>query len=50
MNGIEQKLTSYTAGPVTTTEEFNALCAETGTSAQCCAVPLGGDALLCNGA
>ncbi|KAF3051715.1 hypothetical protein E8E11_004498 [Didymella keratinophila] len=35
------------ASPVTTTEEFTALCAETGTSAQCCAVPLGSDALLC---
>ncbi|KAF2690064.1 hypothetical protein K458DRAFT_328192, partial [Lentithecium fluviatile CBS 122367] len=38
------------AGPVETTEEFEALCAETGTSAQCCAVPLGADGLLCTGA
>ncbi|KAJ4381843.1 hypothetical protein N0V86_003208 [Didymella sp. IMI 355093] len=37
-------------GPVATTEEFTALCAETGTSAQCCALPLGADALLCTGA
>ncbi|KAF3040540.1 hypothetical protein E8E12_008867 [Didymella heteroderae] len=38
------------AGPVSTTEEFTALCAESGTSAQCCALPLGADALLCTAA
>ncbi|KZM24336.1 uncharacterized protein EKO05_0005646 [Ascochyta rabiei] len=38
------------AGPVETTEDFTALCAETGTSAQCCALPLGTDSLLCTAA
>ncbi|KAI8935259.1 hypothetical protein NX059_007848 [Plenodomus lindquistii] len=38
------------AGVVATTEEFEAVCAETGTSAQCCVLPLGADALLCTGA
>ncbi|KAF2849918.1 hypothetical protein T440DRAFT_362927, partial [Plenodomus tracheiphilus IPT5] len=38
------------AGTVATTEEFTALCAETGTSAQCCVLPLGADGLLCTGA
>ncbi|KAJ4336807.1 hypothetical protein N0V87_005202 [Didymella glomerata] len=38
------------AGPITTTQEFTALCAESGTSAQCCALPLGADALLCTAA
>ncbi len=33
------------AGPVTSTEEFTAICAATGTGAQCCALPLGADAL-----
>ncbi|KAH7068686.1 fungal hydrophobin-domain-containing protein [Paraphoma chrysanthemicola] len=38
------------AGPVSSTEEFKTLCAETGTSAQCCVLPLGGDALVCTSA
>ncbi|KAF2130232.1 hypothetical protein P153DRAFT_375029 [Dothidotthia symphoricarpi CBS 119687] len=38
------------AGDVATTAEFEALCAESGTSAQCCILPVGADALLCTGA
>ena len=38
------------AGPVTTTEEFEGLCAKTWLSAQCCIVSLGADGLLCTAA
>ncbi|EAT86290.1 hypothetical protein HBI56_099580 [Parastagonospora nodorum] len=38
------------AGVVETTEEFQASCAEDGTTAQCCIVPLGADGLLCTAA
>ncbi|KAG9189014.1 hypothetical protein G6011_05882 [Alternaria panax] len=35
---------------ITTTEAFQAACAATGTTAQCCIVPLGADGLLCTAA
>ncbi|KAF2830721.1 hypothetical protein CC86DRAFT_402740 [Ophiobolus disseminans] len=38
------------AGPVATTAEFKALCAQTGTTAQCCVGALGTNALFCTGA
>jgi len=40
-----------TAGAgIETTEDFQAACAEDGTTAQCCIVPLGADGLLCTAA
>jgi hypothetical protein len=48
---VRMNCTDYlSAGPVTSAEEFEALCAETGTSAQCCILPVGADGLLCTGA
>ncbi|KAL1801465.1 hypothetical protein ACET3X_001807 [Alternaria dauci] len=35
---------------IETTEDFEAVCAESGTTAQCCVLPLGADGLLCTGA
>ncbi|KAI4622404.1 uncharacterized protein J4E87_006346 [Alternaria ethzedia] len=35
---------------IETTEDFQAACAEDGTTAQCCIVPLGADGLLCTAA
>jgi hypothetical protein len=41
---------TMTAGPVATTEEFEATCAATGTSAQCCLLAVGADGLVCTAA
>ncbi|KAF2247939.1 hypothetical protein BU26DRAFT_565362 [Trematosphaeria pertusa] len=38
------------AGDVSTTEEFEATCAETGLTAECCVLPVGADGLLCTAA
>ncbi|KAF2036775.1 hypothetical protein EK21DRAFT_51780 [Setomelanomma holmii] len=35
------------AGPVSTTEDFESVCAASGTSAQCCVLPISTDSLLC---
>jgi hypothetical protein len=43
-------LTRYIAGPVETTEEFEATCAETGLTAECCVLAVGADGLLCTAA
>ncbi|EOA91864.1 hypothetical protein ACJQWK_03031 [Exserohilum turcicum] len=38
------------AGPVSDVDAFNAVCAETGLTAQCCILPLGADGLICTAA
>ncbi|KAF2116292.1 fungal hydrophobin-domain-containing protein [Lophiotrema nucula] len=38
------------AGSVSTTEEFEATCAETGLTAECCVLAVGTDGLLCTAA
>jgi hypothetical protein len=49
-NGRVIRADEATAGPVTSIEEFEATCAATGTSAQCCVLALGADGLVCTGA
>ncbi|KAL1585907.1 hypothetical protein WHR41_04953 [Cladosporium halotolerans] len=39
--------TCASPGDVSTLDEFNAACAETGTTAMCCTIPLAGLGLLC---
>jgi hypothetical protein len=48
--GFGRTLTQDIAGPVTTTAKFQATCAKTGTTAQCCILPLGTDGLVCTAA
>ncbi|KAF2739656.1 hypothetical protein EJ04DRAFT_519318 [Polyplosphaeria fusca] len=38
------------AGPVHSTEQFEATCAKTGLTAECCVLPVGSDGLICTAA
>ncbi|KAF2262741.1 hypothetical protein CC78DRAFT_569595 [Lojkania enalia] len=40
----------YQIGDVETTEEFEAICAETGLTAECCVLAVGSDGLVCTAA